>query len=241
MPDQHVLMVVGVALLAGLAMPAGAILAFNDKIQPQWLEQEIRHGVMALGAGALISAVALVLIPDGIKHHTTVSASLCFIGGALAFMALDVYLAKHNTPASQLAAMLSDFIPESLALGTTAAMGGGTMLLGMLIAIQNLPEGFNAYREMTDSSASNPKRLIMKFATMALLGPIMAAVGYYWLASYPMIIGGIMLFAAGGILYSVFQDMAPQIHMKNRWMPPMGAILGFLIGLVGFMLESAHT
>ena len=70
------------------------------------------------------------------------------MGGALAFMALDIYLAKKKTAGSQLAAMLSDFVPESIALGTTAALGGGTMLLGLLIAVQNLPEGFNAYREM---------------------------------------------------------------------------------------------
>ena len=240
MLDQHVLSVVIIALLAGLAMPVGALLAFNESIQPRWLDQEIRHGVIALGAGALISAVALVLVPEGIVHHSPLTASLCFVGGAVAFMALDIYLARRKTPASQLAAMLSDFIPESLALGTTAAMGGGTLLLGILIAIQNLPEGFNAYREMTESSAAKPKRLIWQFVIMALFGPLMALVGYFWLAEFPALIGGIMLFAAGGILYSVFQDMAPNIRMENRWLPPMGAIVGFLIGLLGFMLESGH-
>lgn len=162
---------------------------------------------------------------------------MCFVSGALAFMALDIYLAKNQTPASQLAAMLSDFIPESLALGTTAAMGGSTFLLGILIAVQNLPEGFNAYREMASSKASNPKALVLKFTTLALLGPLCAWAGYIWLSDYPAIIGGVMLFAAGGILYSVFQDMAPQIRMENKWLPPLGAIAGFLIGMIGFMLE----
>ena len=235
--EGQLLNVVFIALAAGMAMPVGALLAFNDAIQPRWLEQEVRHGVIALGAGALLSAVALVLVPDGIAHHGVVSASLCFVSGALAFMALDIYLARHQTPASQLAAMLSDFIPESLALGTTAAMGGSTFLLGILIAVQNLPEGFNAYREMASSKASKPKILVLKFTTLALLGPLCAWAGYIWLADYPALIGGIMLFAAGGILYSVFQDMAPQIRMENKWVPPLGAIVGFLIGMIGFMLE----
>ncbi|QJR80420.1 divalent cation transporter [Alteromonas pelagimontana] len=238
MLDQQIFTLVLIATIAGMAMPAGALLASIDRIQPRWLEQEIRHGVIALGAGALISAVALVLVPDGIKHHSPFTATLCFAGGALFFMALDMYLAAHNTPASQLAAMLGDFIPESIALGTTVALGGGgTVLLGLLIAVQNLPEGFNAYREMESAGPRRPKNLIRKFTMLALLGPLMALVGYYWLSHYPVWTGGIMLFAAGGILYSVFQDIAPQIRMNKRWLPPMGGIIGFLIGMVGFMVE----
>lgn len=226
-----------IALLAGLAMPAGALLAKNDHIQPRWLEEELRHGIMALGAGALISAVALVLVPEGTAHHTAASGAACFLAGALSFMALDRYLAAHHTPASQLAAMLADFIPESLALGTAAAMSGNTLLIGILIGVQNLPEGFNAYREMQQAGAARPRYLILRFALLALLGPAMALIGYFVLAAYPVVIGGIMLFAAGGILYSVFQDIAPNVRMDNSWLPPLGAVLGFLIGMTGYMLN----
>ncbi|AXR05303.1 ZIP family metal transporter [Salinimonas sediminis] len=238
MTEPGVMYLVAIALIAGMAMPAGALLAKIDNLQPQWLEQEIRHGVMALGAGALISAVALVLVPEGSSHHSPLTGGLCLLAGALAFMALDRYLAAHETPASQLAAMLSDFIPESIALGTAAALGGSTLLIGVLITVQNLPEGFNAYREMQSAEGHRrPSKLVLKFAGMALLGPIMALVGYYVLAAYPLLIGGIMLFAAGGILYSVFQDIAPQVRMENTWLPPFGAVLGFLIGMIGYMLE----
>jgi len=44
-------------------------------------------------------------------------------------MALDVFLHKMNTPASQLAAMLSDFIPESIALGAAFATGNKPIYL----------------------------------------------------------------------------------------------------------------
>jgi ZIP family zinc transporter len=162
---------------------------------------------------------------------------MCFVGGALAFMTLDIYLAKKKTAGSQLAAMLSDFVPESIALGTTAALGGGTMLLGLLIAVQNLPEGFNAYREMLPKNKQRSNKLIFIFVLMALLGPLFSLLGFYYLAQFPVVMSGIMLFAAGGILYSVFQDIAPQIRMENHWLPPLGGILGFLVGLVGFMLE----
>ena len=44
---------------------------------------------------------------------------------------------------------------------------------------------------------------------MAFLGPVAGVSGNLWLSGYPELIGAIMLFAAGGILYSMFQDIAP--------------------------------
>jgi ZIP family zinc transporter len=136
------LTVIVTTLLAGLAMPLGAIAASIEKINPSWLEEEFRHTVTAFGGGALLSAVALVLVPEGIAHQSAASASAFFIAGGIAFMMLDRWLTKHNTPASQLAAMLSDFIPESLALGAAFATGNTTaFLLAGLIGLQNLPDG----------------------------------------------------------------------------------------------------
>jgi ZIP family zinc transporter len=45
-----------------------------------------------------------------------------------------------------------------------------------------------------------------------------------------------MLFASGGILYSIFQDIAPQAKLDKHWFPPMGGVFGFALGLIGFML-----
>ncbi|MEQ3640666.1 MAG: divalent cation transporter [Alteromonas sp.] len=235
--DASIINLLIIVTIAGLAMPAGAVLATYEHIQPQWREQEIRHGILALGAGALISAVGLVLVPKGVENLSVFTAIACFICGALAFMFLDVYLAKKKTAGSQFAAMLSDFVPESIALGATAALGGSTMLLGALIVVQNLPEGFNAYREMVPKNKKRSTKLICIFVLMAMLGPVFSLIGYFYLSQFPIITSGIMLFAAGGILYSVFQDIAPQIRMENHWLPPLGGILGFLVGIIGHMLE----
>lgn len=67
---------------------------------------------------------------------------------------------------------------------------------------------------------------------MALLGPIAGALGYFVLSDYQQVISGIMLFAAGGILYIIFQDIAPQSKLKNHWAPPLGAVLGLLLGVL---------
>lgn len=231
------LIVIVSTLLAGLAMPFGAAIACFEKIEEEWIEEEFRHTVMAFGGGALLSAVALVLVPDGVAALTPLSACICFLLGGIAFMLLDIYLKKINTPASQLAAMLSDFIPESIALGAAFAIGSNSaFLLAGLIALQNMPEGFTAYRELNATSVYKPHKIIITFSLMALLGPVSGVLGYLWLSGYPEIIASIMLFASGGILYSVFQDLAPQVKLENYWAPPMGAVLGFMLGMFGFMV-----
>jgi len=42
-----------------------------------------------------------------------------------------------------------------------------------------------------------------------------------------------MLVSAGGILYLIFQDIAPQVPLgRHRW-PAQGAVAGFALGLLG--------
>ena len=235
--------------LAGAAIPVGALLARVPLMGPQWLQSEFRHSVIAFGGGALLSAVALVLVPEGIKKLSIAWTIVSTLGGGVFFCLLDALLARSKGAVSQLVAMLADFIPEALALGAMFAVGGeGAVLLAMLITLQNLPEGFNAYREMT--GAERPKNLHRKrtaqglpgtkvlilFALLVPLGPLAGIIGYTWLANAPGVLGGIMLFAAGGILYMVFQEIAPQARLNKHWAPTLGAVLGFLLGLIGHML-----
>jgi zinc transporter, ZIP family len=231
--------VLALTLLAGLAMPLGAVLASVEKIRPLWLEREFRHSILAFGGGALLAAVMLVLVPQGMAHSQPAWAGFFLILGGLLFMALDWSLYNHGTPASQFLAMLADFLPESIALGAVCAVGGEhVILLAVLIGLQNVPEGFNAYRELHQSETFGRRKIIYMFALMALLGPVAGAAGYLWLSAYPQVVSAVMLLATGGILYSVFQDIAPQAKMRRRWAPAMGAILGFSLGVVGQMLEA---
>lgn len=234
---SSLMMVIITTTIAGLAMPFGGLIAQFEHFQSDWLAQEFRHGVMAFGAGALLSAVGLVLVPEGIQHLSIGLATISFLFGSAAFLALDIVLKKTNTPASQLAAMLADFIPESIALGAAIAHGGNTSyLLAALITLQNIPEGFNAYRELITSPSYRPAKILLIFLGLAALGPIAGVSGYIWLTDSHQAVAMIMLFASGGILYSIFQDIAPQVKLEKHWFPPMGAVFGFLLGLIGFML-----
>ena len=152
-------------------------------------------------------------------------------------MGLDILLYRWKTPASQLMAMLTDFIPESLALGALYLFHPrAALLLAMFIALQNIPEGFNAYRELRSGGKMSGNKILLLFFAMSFAGPIAAIVGLVFLFDSPKSIAAIMLIAAGAILYSLFQDIAPKVVLQHHWLPPMGAVLGFTLGLLGYLI-----
>jgi ZIP family zinc transporter len=229
--------------LAGLTIPVGGFIARIENIRPLWLEEEMRHAMVAFGAGALIAAIAFALVPEGIRHLNVGASAAAFASGAVLFMLVDRLLAAREGAAAQCMAMLMDFLPEAAALGAAFATGTPAgPLLAILIALQNLPEGFNAYREIRENSTYRPSSILVAFGVVALLGPLFAAIGHVYLAQFPQALGVLMLGCAGGILYLIFQDIAPQVPVKRAWTPPLGAVAGFMLGMIGFMLtgNSAH-
>jgi len=71
---------------------------------------------------------------------------------------------------------------------------------------------------------------------LVILGPIAGLSGYFVLGSHPAALSSIMLFASGGILYLIFQDIAPQSRMQKHWGPPLGAVFGICLTLFSNML-----
>lgn len=226
--------------VAGLCIGAGAAVARVERISPQWLETEFRHSVIAFGGGVLTAAVALVLVPEGSKYVTSPFLSTAlFVAGGLVFFAIERYLGMREQQTPQLMAMLLDFLPESLALGGMFAIGApAAPLLAILIGLQNLPEGFNAYRELSSAGWTDGRRLLTSLFLIALLGPACGLIGWVYGADHQPFIGGVMLFAAGGILYLLFQDIAPQSRVNRYWAPALGAVAGFAVGMAGHLVVS---
>lgn len=220
---------------AGACIPLGGVLARVEHIRPRWLENEFRHFVIAFGGGILLAVVALVLVPEGIGYLSSAGdAVLFFLGGGLFFFWLERLLGLRKRESPQFSAMLLDYIPESLALGGIFAVGSGSApLLALFIGLQNLPEGFNAFREMNAVKEARPNRIIFLMCAMVPLGPVFGTLGWLYFAQDTWFLGAIMLFASGGILYLVFQDIAPQSRLQRHWAPPLGAVAGFSVGILG--------
>lgn len=236
MPDLIKMLILTTA--AGSCILIGGLLARFAHIRPQWLETEFRHSVIAFGGGVLVSAVALVLVPQGSQMLDSPAwTCLLFLAGGGAFCLLEVLLHRRGGEKPQFSAMLLDYLPESVALGGLFATGSDAApLLALLIGLQNLPEGFNAYRELTTHRPGTSRRTLSLMAALIVLGPLSGLSGWVWGADRPLLLGGIMLFSAGGILYLLFQDIAPQARLARKWAPTLGAVLGFTLGLLGDLL-----
>lgn len=225
---------------AGSCIPLGGLVARFEHIRPLWLEKEFRHFVIAFGGGILLAAVALVLLPEGLQHvHHPWLSTVYFLTGGSVFFLLERALGLRRRESPQFSATLLDYIPESLALGGVFAAGSGSApLLALFIGLQNLPEGFNAYRELKSVAGGNPRRILVLMILLIPIGPLMAMIGWTCFSSHTHFLGAVMLMASGGILYLIFQDIAPQSRLKRHWFPPLGAVLGFGAGLIGKLFVS---
>ena len=223
---------------AGGCIAVGGLAGMIERIHPRWLEDELRHSIIAFGGGVLISAVALVLVPEGSRlMPSATGASLVLVCGGLVFFVVERFLGIRRRETPQFTAMLLDYLPESLALGGMFAIGAPSApVLALLIGLQNLPEGFNAYRELNSLPHINPRKTLLVMCALIPLGPLVGTIGWIYGANYTVFLGGMMLFASGGILYLLFQDIAPQSHLDRHWAPALGAVLGFGVGMLGQLL-----
>lgn len=227
------LYVILLTLLSGLASFFGALLAAHPGILKKWLKNETRHAIIAFGGGALLAAVALVLLPEGMALLPPSFGLIAFTLGGAAFMYLDRYLKEKGSSVSQLIAMMLDFIPEAIVLGALIADNfREAVFMAIIIAAQNMPEGFNAFREML-SSSHNPtkKHLLTVIALCGVTGILWGLLGFLMFDANSAALGSIMVFCAGGIFYLVFRDIAPQAALKKHWYPSFGAVLGFVFCL----------
>ena len=220
---------------AGFTVFIGGILAniFNHHIKESPVKYEITHTLMSFGAGVILSALALVLIPTGMEELELLPMAFSFLSGAVLFMFIDRYLAKKGGKTATLLAMMMDFVPESIALGAVFAIKPNqAILLAVFIGLQNLPEAFNSFRDLVQSGYTTKKTLII-FFFLSFFGITGALTGHYLLSDYSGLTAHLMTFASGGILYLLIQDIIPESKLDKNYLTSLGATLGFLVGIIG--------
>lgn len=233
--DSIIMDIVLYAGFAGITVFLGGLLAnsFEHHIKESPVKYEVVHILMSFGAGIILAAVALVLVPKGLEELSVIPAASSFLAGSLLFMLLDMQLAKRGGQTSTLLAMLLDFIPESIALGAVFALDTEmAILLAVFIGLQNLPEAFNSFRDLVQSGFSVGKTLFI-FFVLSFFGIAGALSGHLLLQEHAFLTAHLMLFASGGILYLLVQDIIPESKLANGYASSLGASVGFLIGIIG--------
>jgi ZIP family zinc transporter len=226
------------SLVSGATIIIGGIFARLEAFPDSQLKNEISHGIVALGGGVLVAAVAFVLAPRAIDTLSLIILILTFVSGSICFLFIDRYIAERGGRGSQLMAMVMDFIPEAIALGAIFANEPRTgLLLAIFIGMQNLPEGYNSFDDLVSSGFSVNKSLLI-LIPFSLTGILASVCGFLFLNGQEQLVASLMSFAGGGILYLVFQDIAPMAKVKNHWTPAIGATIGFMFGMIGEKLIS---
>ena len=230
---SDIAIIVLVSWLAGAAAFFGGLFARFEGSPETIGKREFTHGVVGFGGGVLVAAIALALVPEGVSTLSPPVLAMVFCLGGVVFCFVDARLSMQGGSKAQFMAMLLDFVPEAIAMGAVFVHNRRLgIVLALFIGVQNLPEGFNAFREIVASRA-RPRDALTVLFSISFLGPVAASAGYLLLHGRESLTAGIMSFAAGGILYLIFQDIAPQAKMRRHWIPPLGAVLGFTVGMIG--------
>lgn len=239
-------------LLGGAALLIGAAVAWFVQVP-----QRVIASVMAFGSGVLISAVAFHLVQEAADGGGLVPTAIGFLGGALAYLAANIALARHGArhrkrsggepgeeqpsedeqSGSGLAiaiGALLDGIPESVVLGLGLLSGNGGVSLSVLTAvfISNVPEGLSSVAGM--KRKGRPAAYVFGvWGGIALISGIAALLGYATLGgSPPELIAVITAVAAGAILTMIADTMIPEAFERT------GTWTGVIAG-VGFLLAFA--
>ncbi|KUI00170.1 ZIP family zinc transporter [Mycobacterium sp. IS-3022] len=233
----------GWGLVAGAALVLGALIGWAVRVPAR-----VVAGVMAFGAGVLISALAFDLMDEAERTGGLLATALGFLGGAVAYVAANAALARHGarhrkrshdrqpteeqtsgSGAAIAIGALLDGVPESAVLGISLLGGQGVGLTVLAaVFISNLPEGLSSAAGMKQADRS-ARYVFGVWGAIAVISGISAMLGYVLLANAsPALVAVITAVAAGAILAMIADTMVPEAFEEAHILTGVITAVGFL-------------
>jgi len=232
-------------LIAGGTLLVGAAVAWFIDIP-----QRVVAGIMALGAGVLISTLAFELVEEAADIGGVLPTSVGFLAGAVLYIVADWLVSrpsKHPKPRpANIAARraganlaggtgvaiaigaLVDGIPESIVMGLSVLQGGISIPIVAAIAISNFPEGLGSTAALK-RSGSSARSVFLLWGGIALVTVAASVAGFVVFQSAPgHVVALITTIAAGGLLAMICNTMIPEAFEEQRALTGLWATLGFL-------------
>jgi ZIP family zinc transporter len=231
-------------LLSGGALVLGAAVAWRFRVP-----QHVVAGIMAFGAGVLISAVAFDLVEEAADTGGGAPTAVGALGGALAYFGGNAMLARQGArhrkrsgaqqpseeeqsgsgKAIALGALL-DGVPESAVLGISILLGGAVNASVLAaVFISNVPEGLSSAAGM--KANGRPARYVFGvWGGIAVISGLSAILGYVALGdATPELIALVTAVAAGAMLTMIADTMIPEAFAQTRTWTGVITTVGFLV------------
>jgi zinc transporter, ZIP family len=233
-------------LVGGSALVLGALVGWYAR-----LPQRLIAGVMAVGSGVLISAVAFELMDEAWAQGGLTATGAGFVGGALAYTAANVLVARAgarhrkrsgsdpherqpeaeegNSGLAIAVGALLDGIPESVVIGVSLLAGGAVSWVTVAaVFLSNVPEGLSSAAGMKRSGRS-AAYVFGVWGGIAVTSGVAAMIGYAALAGAPpALIAAVTAVAAGAILAMLVDTMIPEATAHTHDYSGLIAVAGFL-------------
>lgn len=248
MPDVPLWLQAGLwGLLSGSALLLGAAVAYTVAVPAR-----VVAGVMAFGAGVLVSALTFGLVEEAIATGGLAAVVVGFAGGALVYTGANVALARigaqhrkrsggqQPSEAEQSGSgmalavgALLDGIPESIAIGLSLLAGGHVSLVTVAaIFLSNLPEGLASAAGMKRAGRS-ARYIFGVWGAIAGVSGVAAVAGVVLFAgASPAVAAGTTAVAAGAILAMLADTMVPEATAGTHNATGLIVALGFLAAVV---------
>lgn len=213
------------------------------------IEGKLFDALLAFGAGVLLSAAFLHMMPAAIPQLGEATGFFVLLG-YLVMTVLERFVMahpcgeeacpNHRLGVSALIGLSVHSVISGIALGIglrEAADFSVSFALLAAILVHKVPETL-ALMGLLTASHWRKKTIFLSLFFFSLMGPSGILLGAFLNIGSPTVLGAALAISAGTFLYIASADLLPQLHkkMKQQWLH----FFAFILGLLALSFEAFH-